>query len=263
MKARKQTPAQSRPASNLASNLDKGLLQYAAAAGAAGVGLLALSPKAEAKVIYTATNVPITVNGPFVQLDVNNDGTPDFSFYNYVESGDARTRPTARPPLGFYAHAFGVQPAQSANEVGAITSFTKVVCAAEVPQGKEINASKNFIPGRLDLFAVAGDYTSPGSLACPWVGRGNKGGFLALKFVVNGATHYGWARITLAPNTVPTLTGYAYEDAPNVGLKAGAIKGPDENADASQPAAPAPQPAGLGALAKGASGLATWRVPMN
>ena len=264
MKAKNQTPAQSRPASNLASNVDKGLIQYAAAAGAAGVGLLALAPTAEAKVIYTPTNIPITVNGPSVPIDLNNDGVPDFYIYNVVNSGGARTpSPKGRSPLGFYAHALIVTPTQEANEVGAITSFTKAVCAAEVPQGHKITANKNFVPGGLDLFGVAGDYTSPGTVSCPWQGKGNKGGFLALKFVINGNTHFGWARVTLG-GTVPTLTGYAYEDVPNASIKAGVIKGPDENADASEPSStPAPQPANLGALAKGASGLPIWRPAIN
>jgi hypothetical protein len=263
MKVKNQTPAQSRPSSNLPSNVDKGLLQYAAAAGAAGVGLLALSPTAEAKVIYTPTNVPITVNGPYVPIDLNNDGVVDFYIYNVVNSGDARApNPKGRSPLGFYAHALIVTPTQEANEVGAITSFTKALCAAEVPQGHKITANKNFVPGSLELFGVAGDYTSPGTVGCPWQGKGNKGGFLALKFVINGNTHFGWARVTLG-GTVPALTGYAYEDVPNATIKAGVIQGPDENADASEPSTPAPQPASLGALAKGASGLPIWRTTIN
>jgi hypothetical protein len=270
MKAKKQTPAQGRPSSNLPSNVDKGLLQYAAAAGAAGVGLLALAPTAEAKVIYTPTNVPITVNGPYVPIDLNNDGIIDFYIYNVVASGGARSPrpndPNGRSPLGFYAHALIVtptQPTNPANEVGAITSFTKNPCAAEVLQGHKITANKNFVPGALDLFGVAGDYTSPGTMSCPWQGKGNKGGFLALKFVINGNTHFGWARVTLG-GTVPALTGYAYEDVPNAGIKAGVIQGPDESADASEPSStPVPQPASLGALAKGASGLPIWRAGLN
>jgi len=263
MKTKNQTPAQSRPASNLASNVDKGLLQYAAAAGAAGVGLLALAPTAEAKVIYTPANVPITVNGPYVPIDLNNDGVVDFYIYNVVNSGDARApRPKDRSPLGFYAHALIALPTQTANEVGAITSFTKAPCAAEVIQGHEISANKNFVAGGLDLFGVAGDYTNPGTLSCPWQGKANKGGFLALKFVIDGKTHFGWARVTLG-GTVPTLTGYAYENVPNAPIKAGVIQGPDENADASQPSTPAPQPASLGVLAKGASGLPIWRNAIN
>jgi hypothetical protein len=263
MRAKPQTSAQTRHPSQLSLNVDKNLFQYAAAAGAAGVGLLALAPKAEAKVIYTPTNVPITVNGPVVPIDLNNDGVVDFYIYNVVNSGGARApRPQGRPPLGFYAHALVVTPAQQANEVGAITSFTKAPCAAEVIQGHEISANKNFVAGEIDLFGIVGDYSNPGTLTGPWQGKDNKGGFLALKFVVDGNTYFGWARVTLG-GTSPVLSGYAYEDVPNASIKAGVIKGPDQNADASEPAKSVPQPASLGALARGASGLATWRAGIN
>jgi len=259
----KPSPENSRRPTNLAANLDKRLLNYATAASAAGVGLLAITQSAEAKVIYTPTNRPITVNGPYVQLDVNNDGVADFSFYNVQTSGAARgpNHRASRAPLGFYDHAIVAIPTQSSNEVGAITSFGKAVCAAELSKGRVIGANKNFQPGRLDLFADAGDYTSPGSAACPWRGRNNTGGFLALKFVAGGNTYFGWARIALN-TTSPIITGYAYEDAPGQSIKAGATGGPGEKSDASQaPALPPPQPASLGALASGASGLALWRRP--
>jgi len=257
------SPQNSHRPANLSPNLDKRLLNYATAASAAGVGLLALTQPAEAKVIYTPTNLPITVNGPNVPIDVNNDGVADFSFYNAVNSGGIRVpqRRAGKPPLGFYAHAILALPTQPSNELGAITSFDKNICAAELPKGRLISANKNFQPGELELFGVAGDYTSPGSAACPWQGRGNLGGFLALKFVANGNTYFGWARISLT-GTVPTITGYAYEDAPGASIKSGAMGGPDEKSDASQaPALPAPQAASLGALASGASGLALWRRP--
>ena len=84
---------------------------------------------------------------------------------------------------------------------------------------------------------------------------------VALKFVADGNTYFGWARITLNAG-LPTITGYAYESAPGQSIKAGVMGGPEEKSDASQvPALPAPQPATLGALACGASGLALWRRP--
>jgi hypothetical protein len=142
-----------------------------------------------------------------------------------------------------------------------MTSFNKGVCAAELTKGRLISANKNFQPGALDLFAVAGDYTSPGSPGCPWQGKGNIGGFLALKFVVGSNTYFGWARIALN-TTVPTITGYAYENAPGQSIKAGATTGPIATLDPSQsPSLSSPQPASLGALAKGSSGLAIWRRP--
>jgi hypothetical protein len=242
----------------LAPHVDKGLLGYAAAASAAGVSLLAMVQPAEAKIIFTPANLPITVNGPLVGIDFNHDGIVDFNFYNVVQSGADQARAQGRPPLGFYAHALSVIPAQASNSVGAITSFTKTPCAAELGPGRKVGPGKNFLPNQLALFAVAGDYTSPGTLNCPW--QRGQGGFLGLKFVVGGQTFYGWVRINLG--TVPTIIGYAYENIPNGTILTGATKGADEHAAVSDPPVlPAPQPASLGLLANGASGIAAWRRP--
>ena len=76
-----------RPATNLAANINQRLLGYATAATAAGVGVLALAQPAEAKIVYTPVNIPITLNGPAVQVDLNHDGIIDFSFINFSGSG--------------------------------------------------------------------------------------------------------------------------------------------------------------------------------
>jgi hypothetical protein len=245
-----------RPA-HLAMKLDENLLSYAAAASAAGVGLLALAQPAEAKIIYTAANIPIVENAGTVQLDVNNDGTPDFSFYNSVESGAVRKQ--VRPPLGFYAHTIDGLGAQAGNELGAMDSFNGNVCAAEVAPKHRIGNGDNFKSGILPLFFVVGDYTSPGTAHCPW--QRNKGGFLALKFVVSGQTYYGWAQISLT-GANPVITGYAYENVAGDSILSGEKHGSVETSDASQTPFPAaPQPASLGLLAKGAPGLDAWRRP--
>jgi hypothetical protein len=98
---------------------------------------------------------------------------------------------------------------------------------------------------------------------------------LGLKFVVNGEVHYGWARlsVTLGHNrqlgdVVATLTGYAYETVPEMPIAAGRITGsdvitePPETGEITPPepsAAPAPAPATLGLLARGALALDLWR----
>ncbi|MGC1370557.1 MAG: hypothetical protein WA824_00330 [Candidatus Sulfotelmatobacter sp.] len=248
------------PSNRFTFNLDKNLINYATAASAAGVSLLALAQPAQARVIFTPANLPITERGPVVQLDVNNDGVPDFSFYNSAASGAfAKRREGPNPQLGFYAHFLVVSPAQPGNEVGAITSFTGGECAAELDAGRKVGNGKNFQPNALDLFAVAGDYTSPGTLNCPW--QHNKGGFLGLKFMVSGKTYYGWAHINLS-GTSPTIDGYAYESAAGQTILTGATHGgSDDKADASQSPKLAPQPASLGLLANGAPGLAAWRRP--
>jgi hypothetical protein len=249
-----------RPPVTISPNLDKRLFGYAAAATAAGVGMLALTQSAEAKIIYTPADLVVHRNAGLVQFDVNNDGIPDFGIYSSVESGGARTGARVRPPLGFYARFINVVPAQTANEVGEVTSVHGSHCAAELHAGLKIGGGKTFQGGYLPMFAVAGDYTSPGTPHCPW---NNKGGYLGLKFVVSGQTYYGWAHISLTTGS-PVITGYAYENVPNKSILAGATSGADESASIAQPPAlpsPPQEFASLGLLACGSSGLSVWRRP--
>jgi hypothetical protein len=59
------------------SSLNQQLNLYALAASAAGVGLLALAPPCEAKIVYTKTHHIVGSNSIF-PLDLNHDGTIDF-----------------------------------------------------------------------------------------------------------------------------------------------------------------------------------------
>ena len=66
---------------------------YAVAAGAAGVGVMALSQPAEAKIVYTAAHHVIERNSPY-HLDLNHDGKTDFTLafgYSRVTSGTIRS----------------------------------------------------------------------------------------------------------------------------------------------------------------------------
>ena len=70
-----QKPSKPRSQSRLNSKLDKNLWAYAAVASAAGVGMLAAAPAAEAKIVYTPVNVALP---PGYALDLNHDGIVDF-----------------------------------------------------------------------------------------------------------------------------------------------------------------------------------------
>jgi hypothetical protein len=243
-----------RSLTHLTPKLDKVLLGYAAAAGAAGVGLLALAQTAEARIVYTPSNVPIPLNGGSVPLDLNQDGIADFSFINV--SGTCEHPKHVRRQLGCAFAYMSVIAAQSGNQIGASQTFNGPHCAAELGKGRRVGPGKNFRPYGLPMFVLAGSSGSY-TLDCPW--PSHKFGFLGLAFVVGGQTYYGWARITWNPRAI---TGYAYETVPNQSILTGATHGADEQADASQPhVLPAPQPASLGLLAHGASGLSIWRRP--
>ncbi len=68
--------------------LNQRLNMYCIAAGAAGVALLALAPQANAEIIFSPANVVLSrFNVSHYALDINHDGTRDFSFYASWERG--------------------------------------------------------------------------------------------------------------------------------------------------------------------------------
>jgi hypothetical protein len=65
----------------LSESLQRHLNAYSLAATAAGVGVLALTPAAEAKIVYTPIELYLEGRYP---LDLNNDGIADFSLVFYA-----------------------------------------------------------------------------------------------------------------------------------------------------------------------------------
>src|SRR5689334_20576627 len=74
-----------RNTSKLSEPVRKQLNLYALAAGAAGVGLLASSQPLQAEVVFTATHIRLA-NGK-IPIDLNNDGTVDFTVSNKSAGG--------------------------------------------------------------------------------------------------------------------------------------------------------------------------------
>lgn len=244
----------SRPISSLSESVNHKLNAYALAAGAAGVGMLALAHPAEAKIVYTSADIHIVQNGGPVELDLNHDGVNDFQFSNtyYSEAGKRR-------PEGFVQFALTVGPAQQSNRVLAAESKGQLG-AAHLLKGKTVGPRSRFQPGHsvLAMAEGAGDYTSFNSFG-PWLKV--KQGYLGLKFVIKGKIHFGWARIQVAGEPNPTIVGYAYETIPNKPIITGQTKGPNE-IDAVQPislSTPIRRPATLGMLALGTPGVSIWR----
>ena len=233
----------------LSKPLTQRLNAYTLAAGAAGVGLLASAPSAQARIVYTPANIPIARNAGTVELDLNNDGISDFQFSNtyYSQAGK-------RPPEGFVQFSLTVSPAQQGD--GVLTVEDKhTLCAAHLHKGHKVGPKSPFQPGQsaLPMFAGAGDYTSFHSVG-PWLKV--KSGYLGLKFVIQGKTHFGWARIRMAGESSPTIVGYAYETIPNRRILTGQKKDADK-VSGIQPisqSAAAPQAGTLALLAAGSSG---------
>jgi hypothetical protein len=229
----------SRCITNLSESVLHQVNMYALGATAAGVGLLALAKPAEAKIVYTPTNQPISWITP---IDLNHDGINDFActtwaFYNSGSSHYLK---------------IGLNSGSSfTNQVvgrGSIASALKT--------GVPIGPKAHFIITRSNGNPMGKFTRTPGSFGQfqgPWMngGKGVKHRYLGLRFFVNGKAHYGWARITVTPgaNFTATFTGYAYETVANKGLDAGQEK-ERSNAEAAT----------LGHLARGASSVSAWRL---
>ena len=220
--------------------LNQNLAAYVAAACAAGVGLLAAAYPAEAKVVYTATNISIGARST-VPLDLNNDGVVDFSLVTRF--------------CGSHSTCLVLEPAVTGNGFRGAGSV-----AAAGFFGVPVGPGEKFQSGTYpNLLAVAGSYGSSKWSGGPWASVTNR--YLGLSFVVGGQIHYGWARLSVKLHGGPTvLTGYAYQTVPNASIIEGHISG--GTADNLAPAdllAPISQPATLGMLARGADSLVLWR----
>lgn len=235
-----------RAKTSVSSKIDKHLFGYAAAATAAGVGLL--GPSAQAKVVYTPVNADLTYNHG-VNLDLNNDGIADFTL-------ELTFGPGRRLPEGAFASGLTIYPAQAGNAIVGIVSSKGVDCAAALPAGAKIGSGLGFKAQYLALWEVAGSYTRGDTKYCPW-GVQHRGAYVGLKFVINHQVHYGWAHVTTS-GLENVLNGFAYETVPNQPIDAGKTSGPVSIADAGVTPIPE-QPATLGMLALGANGLSIWR----
>lgn len=243
-------------AMRLNPKLEKGLLGYAAAASAAGVSLLALTPAAEAKIVYTPANVQIIGN---VYLDLNHDGIHDFRFSTTHHSGTGAAH--AGTMFRTSAAQLRVYPVGTRNQIWGHSSYASAL-------KPKVRVGPKFPQGGFSMVGVRGINSQLSVYYGPWEGtksnRTVKNRYVGLKFLIKGQVHYGWARLTVTVKypISATLTGYAYETVPNKAIVTGKTKGPDaEGPDVEQiePTADQgtrsdlPQPASLGMLALGAA----------
>jgi hypothetical protein len=244
----KRASSSSQADSQASERFNRRLNMYSLAAGATGVGLLALAPPAHGEIVYTAANVAISALGiRSYPLDLNHDGTTDFfinaTFKESVDTSGGTSRIMVKAAQGNGAVGYGGS-------------------AADLMGGAPIGTARKFdgkLLGVLRTF-IGTEFSFHGN----WANVTNR--YLGFEFQIDGQTHFGWARISM-PGKIPltaTLTGYAYETIANTPIIAGKTSGTDK-AKAALPPAGAPSlktnvpPFMLGMLALGAPSLSIWR----
>jgi hypothetical protein len=241
--SRSKSRNKSRNTTPLTSATETKLSGYAILAAASGVAMLALAPGAEAKVVYTPTNQKLPINTTFA-LDVNGDGIPDFNFTAGTFLGGAVRRDT----YTFNSDAtLAVAGEVQSNQVWGVNG-----AVSALPAGVKVGPKGKFAASNFFMGAVSATDSGPARYFGPWApADGNvKNHYVGLKFVIDGETHYGWARFNvqvrqpLHGNLQAVLTGYAYETVANAPILAGKTSGAEEAAT---------PPATLGQLAAGAA----------
>lgn len=242
-----------RTTARLGAKTERSLLTYAAAATAAGVGLLALAQPSEAKVVFTAVQLQLPVDQPTF-IDLNHDGINDFKLFPV--SSDLNLHDTqgvrSSEVIKLYGVGTGNQIWGKAPYVSALTAGVKVGSGAPLASNANIMGFESKFSG------------GPTSYGGPWAPDGQvvKNHFVGFKFLINGEVHFGWARMTVqisrpeVKKLRAVLTGYAYETVPNRPIVTGKTSTAVDVSSMIRPGANVPT---LGALAQGAMGLSIWR----
>jgi hypothetical protein len=239
---------------DLSESCNRRLNAYALAASAAGLGLFTLTPRADAKIVYTPANLRL-MNQQQVFFDLNHDGINDFSFYGQSIS---------RRSISTFFFRLTASPAQQGNAIWGVESHGHASCAAPLARGVRVGPKRPFQANRVVLLDWSGG-PEGGTAYCPLTGKTGTA-YLGLKFEIKGQTHFGWARVkvvSIFPYKV-SLTGYAYETIANKPIVTGQTNGPTETADLRQSptmafSSPVRKPASLGMLAMGMACTPYWR----
>jgi hypothetical protein len=208
---------------------NRALTTAAKAIAAVGFGVLALPQMADAEVVFTPINTHFSAPNGHFSVDFNNDGIADIKL---AASSRMATN------TGFESlEAYGLQRGNG------IAVKKKYAYAGR--GGQELGSSAHF--SSLAIMASRHFNTKGSSHNGYWQDVKSRR-FLGVKFLINGETHFGWVRFSMASDSGATITGYAYETIPNKPIIAGL--GNDGQPVPETLASPAP--GSLGDLAAGA-----------
>jgi hypothetical protein len=224
---------------NLSRTLDHRLNLYSLAASAAGVSVLALASQAEARIVFTPAHIKLTPNHKLA-IDLNHDGIKDFELLDQAAGS---------------SDFLEIKALQTGNALAqANTDCNPSVGVAALKAGVLIGKGQTFSN---NVYCMAQYIGADGGSLGSWAG-GVAHRYVGARFVIKGNQHFGWIRLSVSRAPfVAHMTGYAYETTPNKPIIAGKTKGFEEVS--AMPTASDDQPASLGVLAMGYSGLSIWR----
>jgi hypothetical protein len=226
----------SRKTIKFSERFHKRWMGYAAAAGAAGAGLLASTQPARADIIYTPADI---------QLD-GSDGRVSLASIAFDNGRDYDVFFVNRGHITYCSWCVGKGESFGDAQASVISSG-RALNAGPLLKGFQIGPTGSS-PRYATLMGwlsrrVRTSFGTRQSIASDglWAGEA---GYLGVKFALDGQIHYGWIAAEGSGTTFDIL-GWAYNTIPNAPI------------DAGQGATP--EPGTLGLLALGSLGLGLWR----
>ena len=157
----------------------------------------------KAQVVYTDVNPDSLVSSQY-ELDLNNDGTPEFMIEKTTDGGIDIVQATGLSNqdslIGYYAG------------FPAITGYPSALSSNEVIDGASTYVDEGVMGGDHELIMEDAD----------WPDGFNR--YLGLKFNINGEVHYAWAKIKISTDYVAfTITEYAYNATAGAAINSGVV----------------------------------------
>ena len=229
--------------------LDRRLLAYAAAAGAAMAGAQTAQAEVQSRTldvtVFAAPGAGVYSESN-IKLDVDQDGTDDFEFYHFSFSSGAENIAFVEALDDDTGRLAGA----TNSYIGGAGYDVKLVDAT-------VETASNSVPNADNKGEDAWLAATPGGSWASYYNSGNwagQSGFLALSFEssTTGNIHAGFVQLSVDANDSATplairLTGVAWEDQAYTDIHVKNI------------AKVVPEPVSLGLLAMGAVGIAAMR----
>jgi hypothetical protein len=208
------TSGKGRKEAQLPKSLSGRLKDYALMAGAAGVGVMALAPGAQAGIVYGpgfTANSNLTGCNPSGTSACNNALATVFSI-NGIQELDFTNQYISNPNTHTQFGSFGVA---SANGSGAMVMTSFLEAGAMIGPGNTFTSSTK-LAGQQWTNTNAMTPT-PGAAAGPWGAHIGQTGYLEFDFNNGGTTDYGYLVVTIEQNPTnhslsEVVTGYAYDN---------------------------------------------------
>jgi len=163
----------------------------------------------QALIIYTDIEPDFVSNNlnAYYELDLNNDGIAEYTFSLW---DDAITD-----------YLLMKSPPESNNTM--ITVVPWYVNALPLNNGSEIfnlNGTRNGeIYEKWAVFTVGNCFGGESGCLYDWKGKDNS--YVGLRFIINGKTHFGWARLDVRSSTEWVIKDYAYNAIPDEPILSG------------------------------------------